>query len=598
MIGKRSSLLIMAFLLALPAAPASAEEDGKAEKGSYSEKREVVYATLNADGSQKDMYVVNNFDIEEPGTIVDFGPYSSVENLTNLNEIKQKNSRIEVTAEEEEFYYQGNLEEQDLPWVIDFSYKLGGEKVDPEELLGKGGQLEIGIETSEKEGADPVFFNNYTLQITIPLDAEIFENIEAPDGTVASSGKDRQVTFTVLPEKEESFKITADAENIEMDSIEIAAVPASISMEEPDIDGVKNDMNSLADATAAIHDGAAGLADGITELNSGTAQVYSGSEQYLNGIQELNSGSGSLVEGSASIKSALAEMSRLASQGPGELNLGDLSQMQTNLRELSSGLQKAEDGLVDLRTKYANAHNQLDEAMASIPGYEVTEEDIQALRESGVDQEVVDHLIETYHAAQEAKAVYGDAEGTFDAAGPALDQAVASLSEINDQLAAAADTIETNLGSVNVDESIKELQQGIQNFSSQYNDFHAGLVEYTDGVGQLAGSYEEVHSGIGGLTSGTAGLESGASDLQNGTAELAASTSDLPDEMQSEIDQLMSEYDYSDFEPVSFVSEENENVESVQFVIKTESIKKAEQEEEPEEQDEKSLWDRFLDLFR
>ena len=40
-----------------------------------SEKEEVIYVTLNTDGSVKHTYVVNSFD---GGEIVDYGNYSSV----------------------------------------------------------------------------------------------------------------------------------------------------------------------------------------------------------------------------------------------------------------------------------------------------------------------------------------------------------------------------------------------------------------------------------------------------------------------------------------------------------------------------------------
>ena len=64
--------------------------------------------------------------------------------------------------------------------------------------------------------------------------------------------------------------------------------------------------------------------------------------------------------------------------------------------------------------------------------------------------------------------------------------------------------------------------------------------------------------------------------MHRGTSELARSTRNLPDQMQSEIDQMVSEYDRSDFDPVSFVSPKNKRVDSVQFILKTESIKKEE----------------------
>lgn len=50
--------------------------------------------------------------------------------------------------------------------------------------------------------------------------------------------------------------------------------------------------------------------------------------------------------------------------------------------------------------------------------------------------------------------------------------------------------------------------------------------------------------------------------------------------------------------PVSFVSEKNEQVDHVQFVIQTKSIEVDEpDEEEPEKEEKSSFWEKFKALF-
>ncbi|WP_371809521.1 YhgE/Pip domain-containing protein [Halobacillus sp. Marseille-Q1614] len=602
---KRITALFMAFLLVMPAFLVSAEQNKSSEEktpggeGSYSEKHEVVYATLNASGNQEEMYGVNNFSIEEPGKIVDHGSYTSVQNLTDLTDIDQNDNRVELTAKEDEFYYQGNLEDTPLPWNIDVSYKLDGEELQPEELLGKDGEFEIQIDTEKNEDADPAFFENYLMQITLTLDSKLYENIEAPDGTVANAGKNRQVTFTAMPEKEGSFTLSADVTDLEMESIEMVAIPSSMSIDAPDTGAVTDDMNSLSNATSELNQGVGELKQGIAELNDGAAVLYDGSAEYKNGIGELDNGSAELVKGSASIQSALQKMSESVGAGSGEMNLSDLSKMEDGIRQVAEGLKEAENGLSNLKEQYGKAHGALGETIESIPAYNITEEQIQVLYESGADKEVVDQLVETHQTAAATKETYANVKEVFNAVDPALETSAGSLNEMSSSLSALADNLASSLDSVDIDESMKELQEGLQTLSSNYNNFHSGLTDYTGGVSELAGSYQEIHNGLGELSNGTSELENGAAELHNGTSELAESTSDIPGQMQSEIDQMVEEYDKSDFEPVSFVSSENEKVESVQFVIKTESIKKPEKEEEaPKEKEEKSFWDRFIDLFK
>ncbi|MFC3040873.1 YhgE/Pip domain-containing protein [Virgibacillus xinjiangensis] len=596
----------LAFLLVLPTVLVSAEKNGASQesdntsaKGSYSTKNEVVYATLNPAGDQKSMYVVNNFTMDEPGEIIDYGPYSSVENLTNLKDIEQTDDRVAFTSEEEEFYYQGNLEDKPLPWDINVSYQLDGETVKPEELLGQDGHLEIQIETAQNEDVGDSFFNNYLLQISLPMDTDIYENIEAPDGMVANAGKDRQVTFTVMPEKEESFTVSADAVDLEMEAIEIAAMPSVMSIDEPDTGEMKNEMTSLSDATADIHQGVGELESGVAELNDGVKSLYDGSEQYRDGIIGLDNGSAELLEGSESIQASLKQMSDSVSSGSSEMNTEEFQKLEDGLRQIAGGLEETETGLLELKDQYAQAYQALDEGIASIPEAGIAEEDIQALYQSDADPEVIDQLVKTYEGAQTAKQTYAQVKEAFVAVEPTLDEVAGSLSEMSTNLTEMADSLASGLENMDVDESMTELQEGLQTLSSSYGDFHAGLKEYTGGTAELATSYEELHDGMAGLTDGTSELEDGAAELHDGTGELAASTSDLPDEMQKEIDEMMNEFDKSDFDPVSFVSEKNEKVDNVQFVIKTESIKKDEvEQEEPEQEEEKGFWGRLLDLFR
>ncbi|ELK47782.1 hypothetical protein [Halobacillus sp. BAB-2008] len=600
---KRMTAVGSACVLLLTAvSPVAAEEGGKdqGDKGSFSAKHEVVYANLKPDGDQEKLYVINNFDIKDKGSIVDYGPYTSVQNLTDVNEIKQEGQKVEWTAEEDEFYYQGNLKgDTPLPWDLDVTYVLNGKEISADQLAGKDGKLEIKIKTTKNEKADASFFNNYLMQITIPMASSKFENIEAEEGTVANAGKDRQVTFTVLPEEEGDFTVTADADNMEMESIEFTAVPSSMAIDAPDIGGVKNDMGSLAEATASIDNGVGDLQNGIKELNGGVASLYDGSVQYKQGMESLNSRSSELVEGSASIQSALQQMNEAVQGGTGDVDLNDLTKVEGGLRELADSLKNAQSEIDDLNAQYGKANQALADAIAAIPGYDITEADIQALRDSGADQDIIDQLLETYRAAQAAKGAFTDAEGAFQAVSPALEQSSASLGEMSNQLYNVADQVGAGLERMDIAGSIAELQTGFDQLTSNYATFHQGLKQYTGGVAELTNSYEDIHGGIAGLTDGTAELEEGAGRLKGGTSELASATSDLPGQMQSEIDQMVEEYDKSDYEPVSFVSEKNEQVNSVQFVMKTEAVKQEEKEEKkPKKKEEKGFFERLLALFK
>ncbi|WP_338322969.1 YhgE/Pip domain-containing protein [Oceanobacillus halophilus] len=603
---KKILFVFMAILLILPSFLVSAEsnqnkteEETSESKGNISSKDEVVYATLGATGDSKEIFVVNTFDVAKAGTIVDYGHYESLKNLTDLSKIEQNHDTVEFQAAEGKFYYQGNMNNESLPWNISISYFLDGEKMNPEELAGKDGHVEIHIETTANKQVDPLFFENYLLQISMTLDPTIYSNIQAPDGMIANAGKNKQVTFTVMPEKEEEFVLEAEVDGFELDGIEFTGVPSSMSIDSPDMDDVTGDMESLTDAIAEVNNGVGELRTGVSDLNSGVSSLRDGSAQYKQGMSDISAGSSDLIQGSKSIDQALVAMS--SSLDVGEVDLSELEKLATGLKEISKGLNESADGLDELKEGYTSAYTALDEAMQAIPEHEISEEEFQELYMSGADPETVDKLVETYEKALIAKGTYTneDLQKAFKAVDPTLTEVSNGLKEMATNMDTMASELDSSLEGMDVSDSLGQLQEGLEALSSNYKDFHSGLTEYTNGVGQLANSYHELHAGIEELSGGTNELENGVAELHNGTNELYESTNDLPDQMKEEVDQMVSEYDKSDIEPVSFVSSKNnDKIQSVQFIISTDSI----QIEEPEtveapKEEEKGFWDRLMDLF-
>lgn len=599
---KRILLLLMAFVLVLPSFLVHAstnEKEGPIQTpGQFRSKDEVVYATLSPTGNQKEIYVVNIFDVTQAGRLADYGPYTSLKNLTDLSEMSQVKQKVEFAAPEGKFYYQGNMKDEGLPWDIQISYRLDGKRIAPEELAGKEGKLEIAIQTAANGEADKVFFENYLLQITLTLDPDVYSNIKvSDDGMVANAGKNKQITFTVMPEKEGDLKVEADVVDLELQGIEIAAVPSSMSIDTPDMDEMTGEMKSLTDAIAQINSGVGELKTGVSELNNGAASLRDGSAQFNKGMSDINLASSELIKGSSAINDGLATVSQGIEENFAQINLSDLEKLQARLPEIAAGLDEMAKGFAYLSDNYSDAYRQMEAALKEIPAYEITNEEIDLLYASGADREVVDQLLETYQAAQQAKEIFASAKDSFEDVDGRLAEVNGAITEIEKTLGSVQKLIAT-LEDVDVIESVIELQDGMAAFSANYQKFHNGLVDYTNGVGQLSSSYSKLHSGIVDLSGGTNELESGVGELHNGTGTLYDATNTLPDQMQEEIDRMISEYDKSDFEAVSFVSSENEKVNSVQFVIKTESILIEEQEAKVKTEEEADgFWARLKELF-
>ncbi|WP_308419021.1 YhgE/Pip domain-containing protein [Virgibacillus oceani] len=589
-------LVLPSFLVTASSNDSETKESIAKKDGEISSKDEVVYATLSATGDRQEVYVVNTLDVTKAGEVVDYGTYSSLKNLTDLSDMKQTDNMVQVTAPEGKFYYQGNMNDAALPWDIAISYFLDGKEISPEDLAGKEGNVEIHIKTSANEGNKSTFYENYLVQISLTLDMEIASNIKAEDGMVANAGKNKQVTFTVMPEDEAELVVEADVDEFELDGINITGVPSTMSVDQPDVDEMTSDMKSLTGAIAEMNDGVGELNSGVSELTNGVSQLHNGSEQYKNGITGLDGASSELVDGSKAIDEALAALSKSLGNAEG-MDLSGMEELDEGLTGISSGLHKTADGLATLKQNYKKAYGTLNAAIKAIPAG-VTTEEIEALKNSNADQKAVEKLLETYNAAQAAKSTYAGVKQGFDSVDITLENTIDGISKMANNLDAMADGLSSSLENMDSMEGFARLQEGIASLSANYKTFHSGLVDYTGVVHQLSTSYQELNTGIGDLAEGSGKLENGVGELHDGTAQLHQSTKDLSKQMTEEIDQMMDDYDKSDFEAVSFVSAKNKNVNSVQFVLKTESIKQEEPEMPKEqEKEEKGVWARFKDLF-
>lgn len=122
-------------------------------------------------------------------------------------------------------------------------------------------------------------------------------------------------------------------------------------------------------------------------------------------------------------------------------------------------------------------------------------------------------------------------------------------------------------------------------------DLLAGSNSLKEGTAELYGKTSELSDGVNDLISGI-------SELHDGTNELRNETDSMDSEISDKIDEMLDSISGDGNETVSFVSEKNTNVKSVQFVIQTESIEIAEADNQMAEIEESlTLWQKLLRLF-
>lgn len=442
------------------------------------EKQEVVYASMTAAGAVKSLYVVNELFSEEPVMVKDFGTYSEVVNLTDGTNIARESDSGLCTVESESFAYQGNLTSTDLPWNVSITYELDGKVCSPEEVAGKSGELKITIETTQNQAIDPLYFDNYLLQITCTLPMDHVSNIATDEGSIALNGSSTAVTFSGMPGKTGSYALTAHVEDFEMEGVSIAAIPFSMAIEAPDSRALIAQFDELIEGTGKLDTGAEGLEEGTTALVAGTHKLKSGTAQLQGGAQELSAGVAAYVAGAAQISDGLAQ----AAAG------------SKTFAEQLEGLSQASAAIVHLLDQAQTQMQQLVNAIQTSPTMSQAEKDAIVAQLSGMSGQF-----------SQLKDYAAGVEGLADGYAP-------------------------------LDSSLTKLSGGLSELAQRGDELTSGSAALDAGVSELAGSSGSLAQGAGKLSEGVSALVEGTSTLHEESATIPDKVQAEIDAMMAEYD--------------------------------------------------------------
>lgn len=596
------------------------------------EKEEVIYVMAGADGSIKSVYAVNSFD---GGNITDYGDYTDVKLLNIDGNIVQNDDEITFSSlENSKVYYQGTLKNSEIPWSISIKYFLDGEEFSAEEIAGKSGALEIRIRITENEKCSTDFYENYALQCTFILDTKLCKNISAEGATVANIGSKKQITYTVLPDKGLEKSIFADVTDFEMAEGSINGIKMSLDLDidNEEIDEKITDLTDgakeLDDGAKELYDGTVELNDGVSDLNEGIKKLRDGISEAQEGLSELNEKSSELVNGSVEVKNALIKIQ--TSLSGVSSNADQLEQLAAASAQIKSGIDQFYEGIVQLNKslnyasyKAAMGANGLDidtlkagneQAISQLTA-QITELKTQLAKiekipqyaeESAKLKAQIEQLKGTLTLLTSNNAALGGTETYLNSVSQASAQLESGAKELKAKYAEfdkAITGLTASLSEMLV--NMSELSSGINTLVPEYEKLDSGIGEYTDSVRKLADGFAEIADGAseladGGteLSDGTKELMDGAAEMYDGTSELRSETDKIDDTFGDDLSGMLDSMSTGDYEVKSFISEKNTEVQSVQFVIKTDVIEIPEAEKAAAMPEEKlTFWQKLLRLF-
>ncbi len=573
-----------------------------------SSKEEVIYVMTDASGKVLDTEVVNIF---AGGNITDYGDYSAVKMLNTTDTITQSKDKITFSSSRDKVYYQGTLKDKNIPWNISIRYFLNGKEYSAEDIAGKSGSLEIRFSISENSNVKSSFYDDYALQASFTLDTEKCKNISSSGATIANVGSDKQLTYTILPGKGIDTVIKANVTDFEMDAVSINGVSLNLNIEVDD-EMITEKVNDVVSAVDKVNDGANEVNDGARKLADAMGSLSSGLSSINANNSKLTDGAYTAYEGLCSAATT-ALNSELSANGLDKVNL-----TPSTYSDVLLGLLKKLDADAVYNKAYNEALNEVTKqvevnADALYRGYIDSQADsiylayitsqAETLYTQVATQKVYEQLIQSGYTEDQAKAYLATEEGqaiiaqvvssmTDEQKEEIIQTALASLTDeqkeqilegavatlTDDQKAQIKNTyIQQMMASEEVTSQISAAVATVSAAAKQVSDlkgqldnfgvFYSGLVSYTEAVSSAA-------SGASEIKVNTDKLYDGTTELAKGTKEFVNKTSGIDTEISDEVNDMVSSISKSDAQVVSFVSDKNTNVTSVQFVIKTSAIEK------------------------
>ncbi len=407
-------------------------------------------------------------------------------------------------------------------------------------------------------------------------------------------------------------------------------------------------IQSLNTGIAQIQAGLDALDDQSSELTDGSAQIKSALRQLSAALGSVSSSAGELeelVEASSELKQGISDLSNAAQALESNISYESYKAVM-----LSNGLD-----IDELLAGNASAVSSLDNAIEQAGSIESKlNQYSNLLSVMGIDAGEYTSMIDEYVALAGQlqtllngnTAAIGGMESWLTAlneGASALADGTAALKDSYDQFDTVINTLVNSLTELLYE--MADLKDAVNALVEAYSEMDNGLSAYTEGVSQVVTGYSQISDGAASLVSGSATLTSGSntlydgtaellngilelyeaagvltdgtgelnegvaeladgiarlydgtSELKDGTGELRSETNGMDTEIENTIDELLDSFTGSG-DAVSFVSEKNINVKSVQFVMQTDAIQLTEVEEVTQPEEELSFWQKLLNLF-
>lgn len=380
-----AGLAAMPTLLVLAAGPASAATGG----GVQVSDTETVQAYLDPSGKVEVARVYEQVAMKGRGTVDLHNPVETkgLRNLDGFGGFEVRSGEMVGTFAVDGEQRLRSLSDytKKLPLEVSVTYTLDGKPVEPADVLGRSGHLEVRYTVKNVTGRPQVVSfddgtghsTSVTQSVVIPMVGSLtttlpdtFTNVGSKEAAVAGDGHGgTKLTFTMtlfgpIGTPTATFGYAADIVDGTVPRANVSALPVS-PLDSPSFKGgaasYQGGATTGATLTAGatqidanllkLRDGAGTLLAGLIQLRDGAKKLDAGlGAQALPGSRQLAAGAGQLKDGTAQLRSgagAAKDGSAKVAGGAGRLATG-ADRLDAGAKKLSGGAAQVDGGAARL----------------------------------------------------------------------------------------------------------------------------------------------------------------------------------------------------------------------------------------------------------
>ena len=597
--GKHIAAAFAAAALCAALAPAAAlAADAPADKPELaSEKSETVRVIADASGTPIRVEVDTTlYNAQRAAQLVDDSDLTGITPKEDSGTFTEKSGELIWQADGENVAYKGETDKS-IPVKVKVTYTLDGKQVAPEDLAGASGHVVVRYDYENTAVVDGTA-TPFTMISALLLDDERFSNVKATNGKVITDEGRTIVVGYALPGMQESlelskddrelpayFEFEADVNDFELNaSLTMASTDLFNDFKREDFDTAElsdsagelsSALGKIIDATSEFKNGLGKLDEGAKTLADALASLKNKIPVLANAISMLASGSTDLKDGLDQVVGKLTLLDQGASgitggldaiiNGDGATNpgmayiAGSAYTLATGVSAINDGigglldqekglpkLKAAADAIVAQLNDLKNSLGDLAGLSAALGQVESSTSDASGKASSAYATlaALLNDTTLTQNQKQAIESAMADAQQAAQSAGTAnayaqqINGAVASLSDLPNQVGQLSDAIQGISGGIGeAIGGLGELRTGAQEASNGASNLAYGLNELLEGLNTLYDASKELASGITTRSDEKEGLPAaatGAGDLASGLNKLDESTG----EMQQGVDQL------------------------------------------------------------